>query len=200
MIFLSNFCSVHAPDADGFPVIRDVTLSLSVVLYSVFPVRLLSISLRAGDHILKWPTVEEGVSPDPAPGSWHAAHTGHPALTMGLRSRTVASGSEQQKKLSGAPPADLLDQGAGGVDKDGALLLVAPGRDDFKRGSHGICIGLLAKTPLNYTRPVKRNNIRKRRIQNLIYDTLERPRGWALLYHAFVWVHETAFSRRVRGF
>uniref|UniRef100_A0A3Q3JGD9 Potassium voltage-gated channel, KQT-like subfamily, member 3 n=1 Tax=Monopterus albus TaxID=43700 RepID=A0A3Q3JGD9_MONAL len=104
---------------------------------------------------------------------------------MGLRSRTVASGSE---KPSAAPPGDLLDQGTGGADKDGALLLVAPGRDDFKRGSQGIGIGLLAKTPLNYTRPAKRNNIRKRRIQNLIYDTLERPRGWALLYHAFVFL------------
>lgn len=105
---------------------------------------------------------------------------------MGLRSRTVASGSVEQKKSSGAPPADLLDQGAGGADKDGALLLVQAGRDDFKRGSQGIGIGLLAKTPLNYTRPTKRNNLRKRRIQNLIYDALERPRGWALLYHAFV--------------
>ncbi|KAF3698627.1 Potassium voltage-gated channel subfamily KQT member 3 [Channa argus] len=109
---------------------------------------------------------------------------------MGLRSRTVASGSEEQKKHSGAPPAELLDQGTGGADKDGALLLVAPGRDDVKRGSQGIGIGigLLAKTPLNYTRPIKRNNIRKRRIQNLIYDALERPRGWALLYHAFVFL------------
>uniref|UniRef100_A0A673BDX3 Potassium voltage-gated channel subfamily Q member 3 n=1 Tax=Sphaeramia orbicularis TaxID=375764 RepID=A0A673BDX3_9TELE len=106
---------------------------------------------------------------------------------MGLRSRTVASGSEEQKqKPSGA---ELLDQGTGGAEKDGALLLVAAGgRDDFKRGSQGIGIGLLAKTPLNYTRPTKRNNIRKRRIQNLIYDALERPRGWALLYHAFVFL------------
>ncbi|XP_070700905.1 potassium voltage-gated channel subfamily KQT member 3 [Pempheris klunzingeri] len=107
---------------------------------------------------------------------------------MGLRSRTVASGSEEQKKTSGAPPGDLLDQGTGGADKDGALLLVASGRDDYKRGSQGIGIGLLAKTPLNYTRPAKRNNIRKRRIQNLLYDALERPRGWALLYHAFVFL------------
>ncbi|XP_075953972.1 potassium voltage-gated channel subfamily KQT member 3 isoform X1 [Anarhichas minor] len=108
---------------------------------------------------------------------------------MGLRSRTVASGSEEQKKqTSGAPPGDLLDQGSGGADKDGALLLVASGREDFKRGSQGIGIGLLAKTPLNYTRPTKRNNIRRRRIQNLLYEALERPRGWALLYHAFVFL------------
>ncbi|KAF0046462.1 hypothetical protein F2P81_000095 [Scophthalmus maximus] len=108
---------------------------------------------------------------------------------MGLRSRTVASGSEEHKKppgSSGDPPDQCTGQGA---DRDGALLLVAgPGRDGFKRGSHqGIGIGLLAKTPLSYTRPAKRNNIRRRRIQNLVYDALERPRGWALLYHAFVW-------------
>lgn len=108
---------------------------------------------------------------------------------MGLRFRAVANVSEEQKKKSfaGAPPSplpppssvDLLEQG--GVDKDGALLLVAAGR-----GSQGIGVGLLAKTPLNYTRPNKRSKLRKRKIQNLIYDTLERPRGWALLYHAFV--------------
>ncbi|MBN3271530.1 KCNQ3 protein, partial [Polyodon spathula] len=33
-----------------------------------------------------------------------------------------------------------------------------------------------------------RNNVKYRRIQNLIYDALERPRGWALLYHAFVFL------------
>ncbi|KAM3866117.1 potassium voltage-gated channel subfamily KQT member 3 [Diretmus argenteus] len=109
---------------------------------------------------------------------------------MGLRSRTVASVSseEQRDKRSGCaalPPPGDLDPGAG-ADRDGALLLVAPGREDFKRGSQGI--GLLAKTPLGYTRPAKRNNIRKRKIQNLVYDALERPRGWALLYHAFVFL------------
>uniref|UniRef100_A0AAY5KXN7 Potassium voltage-gated channel, KQT-like subfamily, member 3 n=1 Tax=Esox lucius TaxID=8010 RepID=A0AAY5KXN7_ESOLU len=104
---------------------------------------------------------------------------------MGIRSRNVANGSEEQReKKTPALPVDL-DQGAG-VDKDGALLLVAPGKEDFKRSTQGF--GLLAKTPLGYTRPVKRNNIRKRRIQTLIYDALERPRGWALLYHAFVFL------------
>ncbi|TNN23118.1 Potassium voltage-gated channel subfamily KQT member 3 [Liparis tanakae] len=95
---------------------------------------------------------------------------------MGLRSRTAASGSEEQKKTScassyggGAPPGDLPDGGAGPPDP-----------------KRGIGIGLLAKTPLDYRRPPKRNHTRRRRIQNLLYDALERPRGWALLYHAFV--------------
>uniref|UniRef100_A0A3Q2ZQH5 Potassium voltage-gated channel, KQT-like subfamily, member 3 n=2 Tax=Kryptolebias marmoratus TaxID=37003 RepID=A0A3Q2ZQH5_KRYMA len=123
-------------------------------------------------------------------GPWHAAPPGLSALTMGLRSRTVASGSEEQKKppCAAPPPGDLLDQGGGGgggggAEKDGALLLVGPGR-----ATQGIGIGLLAKTPMSYTRPAKRNNIRRRKIQNLLYDALERPRGWALLYHAFVFL------------
>lgn len=116
----------------------------------------------------------------------HAAQAGHPALTMGLRSRTAAAGgAEERRKSSGAPPADLLEQSAAGPDRDGALLLVH-GRADAKRGSQGIGVGLLAKTPPNYSRPAKRNQVLQRRLQNLIYDALERPRGWALLYHAFV--------------
>lgn len=112
---------------------------------------------------------------------------------MGLRSRTVAGGSVEQKKAPGGAPGDPAGPeqggaacGGGGADRDGALLLVQVGRDELKRGSHGIGFGLLAKTPLNYSRPTKRNHLRRRRIQNLIYDALERPRGWALLYHAFV--------------
>lgn len=67
------------------------------------------------------------------------------------------------------------------MDRDGAQLLAGP-----VRSSQGIGIGLLARTPLSYTRPVQRSTIRRRRLQNLVYDALERPRGWALLYHAFV--------------
>lgn len=107
---------------------------------------------------------------------------------MGLRSRA------EQRKVPGGAPGDpagaeqggAAGSGGGGPDRDGALLLVQAGRDELKRGSQGIGFGLLAKTPLNYSRPAKRNHLRRRRIQNLIYDALERPRGWALLYHAFV--------------
>ncbi|XP_043097224.1 potassium voltage-gated channel subfamily KQT member 3-like [Puntigrus tetrazona] len=104
---------------------------------------------------------------------------------MGIRSRNATNGAEDSRERKKALAADL--EQCAGQERDGALLLVGSGREpDFKRGSQNI--GLLAKTPLGYTRPVKRNNIRKRRIQNLIYDALERPRGWALLYHAFVFL------------
>ncbi|XP_033914224.3 potassium voltage-gated channel subfamily KQT member 3-like [Acipenser ruthenus] len=108
---------------------------------------------------------------------------------MGIKSRNVGNASGEQKHkndgLSGEVDNSNLGLGCG-TDKDGTLLLMGPEKDDFKRGSQ--CLGLLAKTPLGYTRPVKRNNVTYRRIQNLIYDALERPRGWALLYHAFVFL------------
>ncbi|XP_056600305.1 potassium voltage-gated channel subfamily KQT member 3 isoform X1 [Triplophysa dalaica] len=104
---------------------------------------------------------------------------------MGIRSRNAASGTEDSRERKSALAGEL--EQCAGQERDGAFLLVGSGKEtDFKRGSQNI--GLLAKTPLGYTRPVKRNNLRKRRIQTLIYDALERPRGWALLYHAFVFL------------
>ncbi|XP_041097776.1 potassium voltage-gated channel subfamily KQT member 3 [Polyodon spathula] len=100
---------------------------------------------------------------------------------MGIKSRNAGNASGEQKDKNDGLSGENL-----GTDKDGTLLLMGPEKDDFKRGSQ--CLGLLAKTPLGYTRPVKRNNVKYRRIQNLIYDVLERPRGWALLYHAFVFL------------
>ncbi|CAI5778993.1 Hypothetical predicted protein, partial [Podarcis lilfordi] len=97
-----------------------------------------------------------------------------------------SGGHVGDEKKVGLAAGDL-EQGAlalgAGADKDGTLLLEGAGKEDGgKRSAQGI--GLLAKTPLS--RPVKRNNVKYRRMQTLIYDALERPRGWALLYHAFV--------------
>ncbi|KAM8966188.1 potassium voltage-gated channel subfamily KQT member 3 isoform 1-T1 [Pelodytes ibericus] len=106
---------------------------------------------------------------------------------MGLKSRHSGGhpGDEQEKKNSLAGDLEPGSLGAG-VDKDGTLLLVGAGKEDVKRNPQGI--SLLAKTPLSCSRPVKRNNAKYRRIQTLIYDALERPRGWALLYHALVFL------------
>ncbi|XP_026515738.1 potassium voltage-gated channel subfamily KQT member 3 [Terrapene carolina triunguis] len=112
---------------------------------------------------------------------------------MGLKSRKAAAagtagGGEQEEKKVGLAAGDV-EQGSlalgAGADKDGTLLLEGTGKEEGgKRNPQGI--GLLAKTPLS--RPVKRNNAKYRRVQTLIYDALERPRGWALLYHAFVFL------------
>ncbi|XP_045143893.1 potassium voltage-gated channel subfamily KQT member 3, partial [Echinops telfairi] len=99
----------------------------------------------------------------------------------------AAAASDEERKV-GLAPGDIeqvtLALGAG-ADKDGTLLLEGSGREESQRRTpQGI--GLLAKTPLS--RPAKRNNAKYRRIQTLIYDALERPRGWALLYHALVFL------------
>lgn len=142
------------------------------------------------NEVLKWPTATKELALSLS-GSWHAPHPGLPharrrgsrAVNMGIRSRNATNGAEDSREQKSALAGDL--EQCAGQERDGALLLVGSVREsDFKRGSQNI--GLLAKTPLGYTRPVKRNNIRTRRIQTLIYDALERPRGWALLYHAFV--------------
>ncbi|KAJ7338146.1 hypothetical protein JRQ81_010763 [Phrynocephalus forsythii] len=102
--------------------------------------------------------------------------------------RRGGGGDPEETKRGFSPaPAGDLEQGTlalgPGADKDGTLLLEGGGsREEGRRAAQGI--GLLAKTPLSH--PVKRNNVKYRRIQTLIYDALERPRGWALLYHAFV--------------
>ncbi|XP_011378678.1 potassium voltage-gated channel subfamily KQT member 5 isoform X2 [Pteropus vampyrus] len=49
-------------------------------------------------------------------------------------------------------------------------------------------MSLLGK-PLSYTSSQScRRNVKYRRVQNYLYNVLERPRGWAFIYHAFVFL------------
>ncbi|XP_068271099.1 potassium voltage-gated channel subfamily KQT member 5 isoform X4 [Nyctibius grandis] len=77
---------------------------------------------------------------------------------------------------------------------DGLLLLgtggaAAPaGLREGRRGKHGARMSLLGK-PLSYSSgPSCRRNAKYRRLQNYLYNVLERPRGWAFVYHAFVFL------------
>ncbi|XP_039509942.1 potassium voltage-gated channel subfamily KQT member 2 isoform X2 [Pimephales promelas] len=88
-----------------------------------------------------------------------------------------------------APPAEKklkvgfvgLDAGATDSSRDGALLIA--GADASKRGS------ILSKqrSSISGKRPPKRNAF-YRRLQNFLYNVLERPRGWAFIYHAYVFL------------
>uniref|UniRef100_A0A4W5N321 Potassium voltage-gated channel subfamily Q member 5 n=1 Tax=Hucho hucho TaxID=62062 RepID=A0A4W5N321_9TELE len=49
------------------------------------------------------------------------------------------------------------------------------------------CLGLLGK-PLIYSAQSGRRNAHYRRLQNYLYNVLERPRAWAFIYHAFVFI------------
>uniref|UniRef100_A0AAY4CKG2 Potassium voltage-gated channel, KQT-like subfamily, member 5b n=1 Tax=Denticeps clupeoides TaxID=299321 RepID=A0AAY4CKG2_9TELE len=55
------------------------------------------------------------------------------------------------------------------------------------RAKQGARLSLLGK-PLTYSAQSGRRNARYRRLQNYLYNVLERPRGWAFVYHAFVFI------------
>uniref|UniRef100_A0A8C7T6E6 Potassium voltage-gated channel, KQT-like subfamily, member 5b n=1 Tax=Oncorhynchus mykiss TaxID=8022 RepID=A0A8C7T6E6_ONCMY len=61
------------------------------------------------------------------------------------------------------------------------------GGSESLRGNKGARLSLLGK-PLIYSAQSGRRNVRYRRLQNLLYNVLERPRAWAFIYHAFVFV------------
>ncbi|XP_041112417.1 potassium voltage-gated channel subfamily KQT member 2-like isoform X4 [Polyodon spathula] len=75
-----------------------------------------------------------------------------------------------------------LDSAAPDSSRDGALLIA--GSEATKRGS------ILSKPRSSVTgsrKPPKRNAF-YRRLQNFLYNALERPRGWAFVYHAYVFL------------
>ncbi|XP_067886953.1 potassium voltage-gated channel subfamily KQT member 3 [Heterodontus francisci] len=108
---------------------------------------------------------------------------------MGLKSRN-GDGSGDGKKLRVGFAADSEPGVVGlglssGADRDGALLLEGRSKEDSKPGAKD-GLSLLTK-PLSYSQPSKRKAA-CRKLQNFIYDALERPGGWALVYHAFVFL------------
>uniref|UniRef100_A0A8C9THU2 Potassium voltage-gated channel subfamily Q member 2 n=1 Tax=Scleropages formosus TaxID=113540 RepID=A0A8C9THU2_SCLFO len=75
-----------------------------------------------------------------------------------------------------------LEPGAADSGRDGALLIAAS--EATKRGS------ILSKPRSSVSgsgKPPKRNAF-YRRLQNFLYNVLERPRGWAFVYHAYVFL------------
>ncbi|XP_077093071.1 potassium voltage-gated channel subfamily KQT member 5 isoform X4 [Siphateles boraxobius] len=69
-------------------------------------------------------------------------------------------------------------------------LLSTPGTTgavglENQRRKQGARLSLLGK-PLIYSAQSGRRNARYRKLQNYLYNVLERPRAWAFIYHAFV--------------
>uniref|UniRef100_A0A3Q0RAR3 Potassium voltage-gated channel, KQT-like subfamily, member 5b n=1 Tax=Amphilophus citrinellus TaxID=61819 RepID=A0A3Q0RAR3_AMPCI len=88
----------------------------------------------------------------------------------------------------------LKDVESGGkmMNNAGDGLLSAPSAagaagSDSVRGKQGARLSLLGK-PLLYSTQSGRRNVRYRRLQNYLYNVLERPRAWAFIYHAFVFI------------
>ncbi|RVE72497.1 hypothetical protein OJAV_G00042300 [Oryzias javanicus] len=71
-----------------------------------------------------------------------------------------------------------LEAGGSESSKDGALLIAAGGDEGLRRQRSSVSGG---------KKPPKRNAL-YRRLQNFLYNVLERPRGWAFIYHAYVFL------------
>ncbi|XP_060896221.1 potassium voltage-gated channel subfamily KQT member 5 isoform X9 [Labrus mixtus] len=69
---------------------------------------------------------------------------------------------------------------------DGLLSPASAGAVGAER-KQGARLSLLGK-PLTYSAQSGRRNARYRRLQNYLYNVLERPREWAFIYHAFVFI------------
>ncbi|KAM9296375.1 potassium voltage-gated channel subfamily KQT member 2 isoform 4-T4 [Gastrophryne carolinensis] len=77
-----------------------------------------------------------------------------------------------------------LDPGAPECSRDGALLI--DGSEHTGKRSGGI-LSKPRSTVSGTGKPPKRNAF-YRKLQNFLYNVLERPRGWTFIYHAYVFL------------
>ncbi|XP_066499798.1 potassium voltage-gated channel, KQT-like subfamily, member 2a [Hoplias malabaricus] len=78
-----------------------------------------------------------------------------------------------------------VDAVAAEIARDGVLLLATTGGSE--RGTRVVRGGLIGKGRAGGGR-AHRRTAGYRRLQNLLYNALERPRGWAFIYHAYVFL------------
>ncbi|XP_058246283.1 potassium voltage-gated channel, KQT-like subfamily, member 2a isoform X2 [Hemibagrus wyckioides] len=94
------------------------------------------------------------------------------------------SPSQEKKK----PKVGFVGVDASGAEtsRDGALLI---GSGESARRSSSGRMGLYrARAGLGGARGTHRRSAGYRRLQNFLYNALERPRGWAFVYHAYVFL------------
>ncbi|XP_077965129.1 potassium voltage-gated channel subfamily KQT member 5 isoform X4 [Gasterosteus aculeatus] len=102
-----------------------------------------------------------------ATGLWMRTSPGHRTEGCGMRD------VEYGRKMMNNAGDGLLSAGGAGSES--------------LRGKQGARLSLLGK-PLIYSAQSGRRNVHYRRLQNCLYNVLERPRAWAFIYHAFVFV------------
>uniref|UniRef100_A0A4X1SHA8 Potassium voltage-gated channel subfamily Q member 5 n=1 Tax=Sus scrofa TaxID=9823 RepID=A0A4X1SHA8_PIG len=127
----------------------------------------------------------------------HAGGEEGGAAGLWVRSGAAAAGGRPgggMKDVESGRARALLNSAA--ARGDGLLLLGTRaaalggggGLRESRRGKQGARMSLLGK-PLSYSSGQScRRNVKYRRVQNYLYNVLERPRGWAFVYHAFVFL------------
>ncbi|KAJ8014135.1 hypothetical protein DPEC_G00037110 [Dallia pectoralis] len=129
------------------------------------------MAMRGGHTCLQTPGCLHRSAPIPAyghvPGTWCTCPAGDGDAMP--RDSGDEAGTELWMKTSpGRRAQEYGSTGAGGAD--------------VRKGAR---LSLLGK-PLIYSAQSGRRNARYRRLQNYLYNVLERPRAWAFIYHAFV--------------
>ncbi|XP_074487137.1 potassium voltage-gated channel subfamily KQT member 5 isoform X2 [Sebastes fasciatus] len=105
-------------------------------------------------------------------GLWMRTSPGHRTEGYGLKD--VESGRK------------MMNNAGDGLLSASTTTTTSTGSDSM-RVKQGARLSLLGK-PLIYSAQSGRRNVRYRRLQNYLYNVLERPRAWAFIYHAFVFV------------
>ncbi|XP_076141748.1 potassium voltage-gated channel subfamily KQT member 5 isoform X3 [Alosa pseudoharengus] len=113
-------------------------------------------------------------------GLWMKTSPGRRAQEYGLKD--VESG--QSTMNNAVRTGDGLLSAGGGGSSPGAT---GAGGAECQRRKQGARLSLLGK-PLTYSAQSGRRNARYRKLQNYLYNVLERPRAWAFVYHAFVFI------------
>ncbi|KAM4590700.1 potassium voltage-gated channel subfamily KQT member 5-like isoform 2-T2 [Odontesthes bonariensis] len=113
------------------------------------------------------------------------SHTGDESGGTGLWLKTPTGSRSQDYPLKDVESGRRTMNNAGRIG-DGLLSPTAAGATGAER-KQGARLSLLGK-PLIYSAQSGRRNARYRRLQNYLYNVLERPREWAFVYHAFVFI------------
>uniref|UniRef100_A0A3P8RRB6 Potassium voltage-gated channel subfamily Q member 5 n=1 Tax=Amphiprion percula TaxID=161767 RepID=A0A3P8RRB6_AMPPE len=113
------------------------------------------------------------------------SHTGDDSGGTGLWLKTSTGRRAQDYPLKDVESGRRTMNNAVRVG-DGLLAPTAAGAAAAER-KQGARLSLLGK-PLTYSAQSGRRNARYRRLQNYLYNVLERPREWAFVYHAFVFI------------
>ncbi|XP_035760717.1 potassium voltage-gated channel subfamily KQT member 5 [Neolamprologus brichardi] len=113
------------------------------------------------------------------------SHTGDESGGSGIWLKTSTGRRGQDYPLKDVECGQQTMNNVVGVG-DGLLSPAAAGAVGAER-KQGARLSLLGK-PLTYSAQSNRRNARYRRLQNYLYNVLERPREWAFVYHAFVFI------------
>ncbi|XP_043992256.1 potassium voltage-gated channel subfamily KQT member 4 isoform X9 [Gambusia affinis] len=115
------------------------------------------------------------------------SHTGDESGGTGIWLKTSAGNRTQEHPLKDVESGRRTMNNAVRVG-DGLLAPPAAGAAAAAaERNQGARLSLLGK-PLTYSSQSGRRNARYRRLQNYLYNVLERPREWAFVYHAFVFI------------